>query len=87
MNPSLAASTTSEHGTRLSGPGLFWSALRARPLRVGLGLCVEYAMFAAAVGLALLLRLTRTPMAWLDRISGLRLRERIVSVLARLSPG
>lgn len=48
---------------------------------------VEYLMFASAVFLALMLFLTRVPMRILDRTLGLRLRERFVDFLARISPG
>ena len=51
------------------------------------GLFVEYLMFAAAVFLALLLFLTRVPLSLVDRGLGLRLRERFVDLLARISPG
>lgn len=66
---------------------LFGAALRQRPLRVGLGLFVEYGMFASAVFLALALFATRIPLGQIDRAFGLRLRERFVELLARVSPG
>jgi hypothetical protein len=67
--------------------GLFWTALRTSPLRTGLGLIVEYAMFASAVLLALGLYLTRVPLRVVDRVLGLRLRERFIELIARVSPG
>jgi len=60
---------------------------RVSPLRDGLGLFVEYAMFASAVFLALMLFATRVPLRVLDRAFGWRLRERFVDFLARVSPG
>lgn len=57
------------------------------PLRAALGLFVEYAMFASAVFLALVLFATRVPLRLLDRAFGLRIRERFVDFLARVSPG
>lgn len=66
---------------------LFGSALRQHPLRHGFGLFVEYGMFASAVFLALALFLTRIPLGIVDRAFGLRLRERFIELLARVSPG
>ncbi len=60
---------------------------RRTPFQAGLGLFVEYAMFASAVFLALALFATRVPLRLLDRAFGLRLRERFVDFLARVSPG
>lgn len=48
---------------------------------------VEYAMFDAAVGLALALAAARAPLSAADRVLGLELRRRVVDLLARLSPG
>src|ERR1051325_220426 len=70
-----------------SGVGLFRAALRERPLGTAAGLVVEYLMFASAVFLAVSLYVTRHPMAFLDRVLGLRLRERFVEFIARMSPG
>jgi hypothetical protein len=80
-------STSPEPGARPSAVGLFGAALRERPIRAGVGLGVEYAMFASAVGLALGLFATRVPLRILDRALGLRLRQRFVELLARVSPG
>lgn len=57
------------------------------PARVGFGLVLEYLMFASAVFLALMLFATRVPLRILDGAFGLRLRERFVDFIARLSPG
>jgi hypothetical protein len=62
-------------------------ALKKAPVRTAFGLFVEYGMFAAAVFLALGLFLTRVPLAALDRALGLRLRERFIELIARVSPG
>jgi hypothetical protein len=66
---------------------LFGAALRKSPLRTSFGLIVEYAMFASAVFLALGLFLTRVPLRLIDAAFGLRLRERFIELIARLSPG
>lgn len=66
---------------------LFWAVLRRSPVRSGLGLGVEYAMFASGVFLALALFATRVPLRLIDRAFGLRLRERFIERIARLSPG
>jgi hypothetical protein len=66
---------------------LFGAALRQAPVRNGFGLVIEYLMFASAVFLALLLFLTRVPLRLIDRAFGLRLRERFIEGIARLSPG
>ena len=71
----------------LSGVGLFAHALRQKPLGTSLGLVVEYLTFASAVFLAMSLYLTRKPMAFVDRLLGLRLRERFLELIARISPG
>jgi hypothetical protein len=70
-----------------SAPALFGAELRRSPLRTVLFLFVEYAMFASAVFLALGLFLTRVPLRITDRVFGLRLRQRFVDGIARLSPG
>jgi hypothetical protein len=74
-------------GDRSSALGAFGAALRQRPIRTSLGLGVEYAMFASAVGLALALFVTRVPLRGVDRAFGWRMRERFVDLLARISPG
>jgi hypothetical protein len=70
-----------------SGTGLFKAALKDRPVRTSLGLIVEYLTFGSAVFLAISLYLTRRPMAFVDRALGLRLRQRFVDLIARVSPG
>lgn len=80
--PALAERTESRDPFALYG-----AALRETPVRSGFGLVVEYAMFASAVFLALLLFLTRVPLRLIDRSFGLRLRERFIDGLARISPG
>ena len=72
---------------RRSGLALFGHELRRRPLRTAARLVVEYSMFFAAVALALALFVTRKPLALLDRALGLRLRERFVDFIAKMSPG
>jgi hypothetical protein len=72
---------------RRSGLALFGRELRRRPIRTTVRLLVEYLMFCAAVLLALGLFVTRKPMALLDRTLGLRLRERFVDFIAKMSPG
>jgi hypothetical protein len=74
-------------GTSLSALALFRARLRREPLRAVLDMFGQYLQFAAAVCFALLLALTRVPLRWLDRGFGLRIRERCVDVIARVSPG
>ena len=71
----------------MSGIERLGQALRERPLRTLLGLLVEYAGFVAACIFALLLIVTRVPLALIDRSTGLRLRERCIELIARVSPG
>jgi hypothetical protein len=66
---------------------LFFDDLQKRRARAALGLCVEYATFASAVFLATALYSTRAPMAAFDKRTGLRVRERFVDLIARVSPG
>jgi hypothetical protein len=73
--------------TSVSAWESYASALRNRPLGASFGLVIEYLMFASAVFLALSLYLTRVPMRAIDRAFGLRLRERFLELLARVSPG
>jgi hypothetical protein len=73
--------------TSQSAFALFGTALRERPVRTAFGLFAEWGMFAAAVFLALSLYLTRVPLRLVDRALGLRLRERFVELIARVSPG
>jgi len=70
-----------------SGPRSFRAALAEKPLRASLGLGLEYLTFGSAVFMALSLYATRKPMAAVDRALGLRLRERFVDLIARISPG
>jgi hypothetical protein len=65
----------------------FTNAAKPRPFGAAAGLVVEYLMFASAVFLALLLFATRVPLRLIDGAFGLRLRERCVDLLARISPG
>lgn len=71
----------------MSGVERLGRALRERPLRTLLGLLVEYAGFVAACIFALLLLVTRLPLALIDRSTGLRLRERAIELISRVSPG
>lgn len=71
----------------MSAVVLFWAAARKNPVRTVLGLVVEYAMFASAIFLALALLATRVPLRVLDGTFGLRLRERFVDFLGKVSPG
>lgn len=71
----------------MSGFALFLAAARKNPVRSALGLIVEYAMFASAIFLALSLLVTRVPLRVLDGAFGLRLRERFVDFIAKVSPG
>jgi hypothetical protein len=89
MNKSADPSTLApaKRNTSQSSIALFGVALRQRPLFTSLYLVVEYAMFAAAVSLALGLFLTRGPLRFVDGVFGLRLRERFIDLIARLSPG
>ena len=70
-----------------SALALFKGEVKARPFGALAGLAVEYLMFASAVFLALFLFATRIPLRVLDDMLGLRLRERFVDFLARVSPG
>ena len=65
----------------------FTGAVKTRPFGAAFGLVVEYLMFASAVFLALLLFATRIPLRIVDGAFGLRLRERFVDFIARVSPG
>jgi hypothetical protein len=60
---------------------------RSRPIAATFGFFVEYATFAAGVGLALALFATRVPLRFFDRVTGWSVRERFVDLLARISPG
>jgi hypothetical protein len=74
-------------GTQQSAMELFGRNLRAGVVRTLGGLVIEYLTFAAGVLLALLLFATRIPFGFVDRTFGWRLRERVVDLLARASPG
>lgn len=71
----------------MSDVALFWQKLRTSPLRTAGSLAVEYAMFEAATALALSVYLTRKPLVFVERVSGIRVRQRFVDFVARLSPG
>lgn len=71
----------------MSGLALFGRELRRRPLRAASRLFVEYAGYLAACFFVLLLLATRVPFRLLDRAFGVRLRERCIDAIARLSPG
>ncbi|HVU03045.1 MAG TPA: hypothetical protein VHE30_14895 [Polyangiaceae bacterium] len=66
---------------------LYGESLRDRPVGASLGLVVEWLMFFSAVVLALGLFATRVPLRLLDGALGLRLRERFVDFIAKVSPG
>lgn len=87
MNGALDSTQASASREPLSAAELYKAALRERPLGASLGLGIEYAMFAAGLGLAIALFATRVPLRLLDRALGLRTRERFVQFLARVSPG
>lgn len=71
----------------MKGLALFGRALRERPFGASAGLILEYAGFFAASVFVLLLVLTRAPLRVVDRVFGLRLRERFIDLVARASPG
>ena len=71
----------------MSAFGRFTRALRERPMRALAGLLCEYASYLAACVFVLLLLATRLPLGFIDRTTGLRLRERIIDLIARVSPG
>jgi hypothetical protein len=71
----------------VKGIVLLGKALGARPFGTILGFGLEYAGYAAACAFAGVLLVTRFPLAYVDRVSGLQLRERIIDGVARVSPG
>jgi hypothetical protein len=71
----------------MSAFSLFSQALRNKPVGTLLGLVAEYGMFAAGLFLALTLFILRVPLRLLDQATGLRVRERFIDLLARISPG
>jgi hypothetical protein len=73
--------------THLTGTGPFAVELKKAPAMTSLGLVAEYGMFASAIFLAGSLYATRVPMRAVDRVLGLRLRERFIDLIARASPG
>lgn len=89
MGDSADPSTLAQpaRNTSPSSVALYGEALRKSPLRAGFGMLIEYPMFASAVFLAASLFLTRVPLRIVDNVLGLRLRERFVNLLARISPG
>ena len=87
MTDENPGSTSGGRQTALPALPLFGAAIRARPVGALLGLVVEYGMFFSAVLLALGLFVTRVPLRALDAAFGLRLRQRFVDFIARVSPG
>ena len=83
----MSSDDTSTPVAERSGAEHFREVWRQKPVRTTIGLGVEYGMFASAVGLAAALFLTRVPMRLVDRATGLRVRERFIELLARISPG
>lgn len=71
----------------MGGVELFREKVRKAPLGAAASLAVEYAMFETAAALALSVYLTRKPLAFVERVSGVRVREHLVDFVARLSPG
>lgn len=69
------------------GIELFGQKLSRSPARTLLGLALEYAGFLAAVVFVVLLLVTRVPLRLVDRALGTRTRERLIELLARVSPG
>ena len=69
------------------GLRLFAARFRERPLAAIVGLLVEYLGYLAACVFALLLLLTRAPLALLERLTGLPVRRRVIDLVARLAPG
>lgn len=61
--------------------------MKGRSSRAPLRLLVEYLVFVAAVLFALGLFATRLPLRLVDRVTGLRLRERLIDLIARIAPG
>jgi hypothetical protein len=87
MHPTDAHGAQDRNVENQSGVRLFRAALAEKPVRTSLGLAGEYLTFGSAVLVALSLYATRKPMAAIDRALGLRLRERFVDLIARVSPG
>lgn len=87
MHPTEAHGAQGARLENQSGVRLFRAALAEKPVRSSLGLAGEYLTFGSAVFMALSLYATRKPMAAVDRALGLRLRERFVDFIARVSPG
>ena len=71
----------------MKGLALFGRALSKRPLGAMLGLVIEYLGYLAACLFVMILLLTRLPLRLVDRAFGLRLRERFIDLIARVSPG
>jgi hypothetical protein len=65
----------------------FYAQLRRHPLRALLGLAYEYAGYVAACIFALVLLSTRWPLGLLDRSCGLHIRDRLIDLVSRASPG
>ena len=71
----------------MKGLAHFGRALRENPPRAMARLCVEYSGYFAAWGFVAFLVATRRPLRAIDRRFGLRLRERVIDAIARVSPG
>ena len=71
----------------MNGLRLFAARFRERPLATLGSLLLEYLGYFSACTFALLLLLTRVPLAALERLTGLPIRGRIIDLVARLAPG
>jgi hypothetical protein len=74
-------------GRTRNATALFREAVKEHPVKSVGGLVLEYGMFASGLFLAAALYSARVPLSAVDRALGLKLRERCVDLLARLSPG
>ena len=74
-------------GERDSPLRRFGRELRRRPAAALLWLLLEYLQYMGGIGFSLVLLITRVPLRILDRITGLRVRERLIETVARLFPG
>ena len=71
----------------MTGLRLFAAKFFGTPFAAVAGLLLEYLGYFAAFAFALLLLLTRAPLTWLERATGLGIRRRIIDAVALLSPG
>lgn len=69
------------------GMRLLGERFRASPLRTVGGLALEYAGYFAACVFVVLLVVTRWPLRLVDGALGTRTRERLIDLVARVSPG